>query len=525
MISSDSIPSAQPSYNPSAQSTPWGYDYTRVRSNTFVSYTGFNGDIEFNINASESERWISTKNSYLSARLRIVMTDEAGNVSTLQPIVNAGVSRAAATKVSIPYISPNPAGCLFSAVACDIKEENVSLNQNIGQTNTLFRTLYESKSENETINNSNPIKYMNFADVDTTENKGAMLTDYFTGYPNGLTNFSGHKLFALKNMMGFNKYYEVEVNTQLMAPLFYSDDMIPPNTPLTLRYTVDNNFFTNLISIAGSNFSSLGAPYTITKLESPFPTAGTINTIAIGVVDLNLWLYRVHMPDVVSIPKEINIKQFDSVLHPITAGTHDEFNVSFKKNRRVTHIALAFVQKKANIKTTTTDFSSGFCIGAGVTANGVTTDTSSAVAITEDIVYSNSPIFQLSNIRIEYAGAVYPFQPYNINFDHTNRSAGGNVTPYVSGNNQRIYYDYCNFSDQLRDRSGALLSQEQHQISPIFIWKTFQNPNNDDNGCTITLDFKSGITGCNCIVVGYYDETFQLMYNDQGKYDRLGRLI
>ena len=54
-----------------------------------------------------------------------------------------------------------------------------------------------------------------------------------------------------------------------------------------------------------------------------------------------------------------------------------EFNVSFKKNRRVTHIALAFCQNKANIKTTTTDFSSG------------------------------CPIFQLSNIRVEYAGIIY----------------------------------------------------------------------------------------------------------------------
>ena len=86
--------------------------------------------------------------------------------------------------------------------------------------------------------------------------------------------------------MGFNKYYEVEVNTQLLAPMFQSDDLILPNTPMTLRFTVDNNYFTNLISIAGSNVTSLGSLYTITKLESPFPTAGTINTIAVGVLIL-----------------------------------------------------------------------------------------------------------------------------------------------------------------------------------------------------------------------------------------------
>ena len=51
------------------QSLPWGYDYTRIRYNGSINYDSFNGDIEFNINNPESERWISPKNSYLSIRL------------------------------------------------------------------------------------------------------------------------------------------------------------------------------------------------------------------------------------------------------------------------------------------------------------------------------------------------------------------------------------------------------------------------------------------------------------------------
>ena len=77
MIASGTVQSnpSPSSYNPMA---PWGYDYMLVRSNTFVSYTGFNGDVDFNINASESERWISSKNSYLSARLRIRLHKHSG---------------------------------------------------------------------------------------------------------------------------------------------------------------------------------------------------------------------------------------------------------------------------------------------------------------------------------------------------------------------------------------------------------------------------------------------------------------
>ena len=82
---------------------PWGYDYCRVRSNQNVSFSSFNGDIEFNLPASESERWISGKNSFLAIKLRILQTDEAGNVGTLQPIINT------ATTVTNPTLSKSTA--------------------------------------------------------------------------------------------------------------------------------------------------------------------------------------------------------------------------------------------------------------------------------------------------------------------------------------------------------------------------------------------------------------------------------
>ena len=140
-------------------------------------------------------------------------------------------------------------------------------------------------------------------------------------------------------------------------------------------------------------------------------------------------------------------------------------------------------------------------------------------------MYSNSPIAQLSNIRIEYAGCQYPFQPYTIQMDYTGQNAGGNSSPDLAGSTKRMYYDFVNFSDGLRDRNGVLLDREQWQISPIFVWKLASNPNNDDNNCIVTLDFKTPITGCNVLVMGIYDETFQFIYDEQGKFARLGRQV
>ena len=503
------MPSAPPApYSETEPLVPWGFDYARVKSNNAVNYDSFTGDIEFTVNASESERWISTKNSYLSIRLRVVQSDEAGTLGTLAPIVNTGNSKATATLLSIPYIAPNPAACLFTAVSCDIGKENISNNQNIGPINTLYRTLYESKQEEETVNATNPIKYMTQMDTFTTANKSAVMSDYFknapnTGYPDTLTNFSNHKLFALQNMNNYNMFQEVEINTQLMAPFFYSDDLIPPNTPFTLRFTADNNYHTNLIQIAGSNVCSLptggAVNYTISKLSNASVFTSTnvngYNTIGVGVIDMNLWLYRVHMPDCVSRIKEIYVKQYTSTLHALTSGTHDEFNIDFKKNRRVTHMAMAFVQKKSQLKTTQTDFSSGFYIGAAG-AGGV--DVPAPTATTEAIVYSNSPIAQLSNVRIEYAGTVYPFQPYAYNFDYTTYNTN---SPFLSNSTYRAYYDFCNFSDGLRDRNGVLLNSSQYMIAPIILFKTYQNPNNDHNTCLVSIDFKNSVSGANVIVV------------------------
>ena len=117
----------------------------------------------------------------------------------------------------------------------------------------------------------------------------------------------------------------------------YSDDLIPPNTSITLKFTVDNNYHLNVLRIAGSSVCSLATGgainYAISKLvgASTFatPNANNFNTTGVGIVDMNFFLRRVHMPNIVSDNSPLRVKQFTSILHPITAGTHDEFNVDF----------------------------------------------------------------------------------------------------------------------------------------------------------------------------------------------------
>ena len=117
-------------------------------------------------------------------------------------------------------------------------------------------------------------------------------------------------------------------------------------------------------------------------------------------------------------------------------------------------------------------------------------------------------------MRIEYAGTVYPFQPYELDFDFT----GAIDTSKQSKGTFRCLYDYYNFSDGFRDRSGAMLSADQYIVSPIILFKTFQNPNNDDNTCICSLDLRSAVTNCSVLVMAMYDENIKLSYDQFGKY-------
>ena len=88
----------------------------------------------------------------------------------------------------------------------------------------------------------------------------------------------------------------------------------------------------------------------------------------------------------------------------------------------------------------------------------------------------------------------------------------------MSNSTFRSYYDMCNFSDGLRDRAGVLLSSDQYVVSPLIVFKTHRNPDNDDNTCLISLDFKNTIVGSNLLATAFSDDTINLMYDANGKF-------
>ena len=115
--------------------SPKGYGFDEILSSPQLNGSKLPTEVSFSI-PQTPEKWIIGKNSYISMKLKITMTDENGNAGPLRPIVNVG-TRTAPTNISIPYLSVNPGICFFNNGICNIDSKQISLIPELQQTNTL----------------------------------------------------------------------------------------------------------------------------------------------------------------------------------------------------------------------------------------------------------------------------------------------------------------------------------------------------------------------------------------------------
>ena len=301
-------------------SVPFGFSYQRVKSSQNFQLGNFQGEYQFDF-MSESEEWISMKNCYISLIVDVIHCNEGGYSANayqnvLQPIVNASSAnpktRITATQISIPYVNQNPLVNFFQMISCDIAGENITYQTNVAAVNTLYRTLYESRQEQPTINSTNKLVPMSLAEADCQPNKpSSMLSDYWADNNNvagaaGIMankaniSLSNRQIWALGQMYGFNKWNEQELNGQIPVPLGYCDELLPPNTPVSLKFQTNPQFASDVINIAGSTMCALPNGYGKPLQVLPYPNGGTgamvANTIYVGVRDMIIWIARIRLP-------------------------------------------------------------------------------------------------------------------------------------------------------------------------------------------------------------------------------------
>ena len=496
-------------------SAVYGWDLVEIPSNPSVSSsTNLGGNnIKFVIEQGEDIVY-NGKNCYLTAQLQIVQVREDGTMTTLEPIISSG-TRATPTGISIPHLTQNPLGSILDTMKLVIGSTDVNNYQYAASASTLYRMLFESKLEQDTVNSTSKIKVMNQDDQDDTlgvpyDNYIKLATSMGVTAGANTTVFGGlfskRMLWALKNhMYNFDRKNINRLNIQIPIPMFYCDELLHfgVGRKVDLICSINQSWYQNIIQVVGSLYSSNlagGGLYTITNKNSNF-TAGTIN---ISMLDMKLYMNRGYINKsyvprgINGVPRKItyHMKQFSPVIANLTIGSTTTVTGTFDTGGRVSHIIVAFNSYPSNYpKYSPTDFSCGY--QTQVTANGIS-----------EVINTMSAVNLIKTIQIKHGTCIYPQESYSLQTDGV---AGSTNTNDLF----RCYQDYCIMTDALRTPCGALMSYSEWMCNPLFVIKNKSHLNDISNIFSIRVDL-SGLLAIptNIIVLALYDSYLTFDYNE-----------
>ena len=134
---------------------PQGYEYVICKSSQAVQWSGnFSGQIPF-IFKTPTGKWCKPRECYLAVKLRVDQWDgtpgQAGH-TPLKPIADAN-----GNFTCYPYLSKNTVSTLFTTAKNLINDKLISNMNEVPATNTLFKSIYDTRSMQETIESTNPI--------------------------------------------------------------------------------------------------------------------------------------------------------------------------------------------------------------------------------------------------------------------------------------------------------------------------------------------------------------------------------
>ena len=131
---------------------PQGYEYVICKSSQSVQWSGnFTGQIPFTFK-TPNKKWCKPRECYLAVKLRVDQRDATGNSTYLKPISDAN-----GNFTCYPYISKNPVSTLFTTGKVLINDKLISNMNELSATNTLFKSIYDTRTMQTTIESTCPI--------------------------------------------------------------------------------------------------------------------------------------------------------------------------------------------------------------------------------------------------------------------------------------------------------------------------------------------------------------------------------
>ena len=445
-----------------------GYEYVVCKSTQSVQWGAFAGQIPFTFK-TPTDRWCKPRESYLAVKLRAIYNDGTNQV----PIKTIGTT-------CIPYFVKNPVSVMFTTGKVLVQDSLISNMNELSATNTLFKTIYDTKSMQETIESTCPI------------------------IPQAINE--ARNVYASKCQLMFDKANENTLCWSLPFPLFQSNEWIPPHVKVEIDLNVNNNWYKEILSCVGA-----------------FPAGGVVplgadgrntvaNSIGLGVDDISLWLYYVKMPSIVGKIYEIHMKQYFSQIHTITS-TNESFTLTLPNGgRNVTHLMACFLQRTRGsvLKRSSNDFSSGYLNGTDGEGTTGASPVASEVKITGDAVTN------LKMIRF-VLDKTYPNPDYSLNFDLP--ATPTNNTLYNTEDVSRAFYDFLNNADAKFDRSGNIVSIQQFINEPMFCFKvnTESTTYHETLQVYVTLGNNYAPSTSQLLVVALYNEDLRLTFGGDGQ--------
>ena len=172
-----------------------------------------------------------------------------------------------------------------------------------------------------------------------------------------------------------------------------------------------------------------------------------------------------------------------------------------EKYHNISHVIIAFNVNPGDYpKYSTTDFSCGYTVNAGVEVKNTT-----------------DPVSLIKQIQLKLGQSIYPQESYSL---QTDTNAGfSNTNDLV-----RCYQDFCTMTDALRTQCGSLMSFSQWAANPIFMFKTHQTQNDTSNIFSVRVDFNGTMnTPSNIVIPGLYDTVLSLEYDSYSRISGLSQ--
>ena len=535
---------------------PTGYEYVICKSSQSVQWSGnFTGQIPF-IFKTPNKKWCKPRECYLAVKIRIDQLDGEGNHTALKPISDAN-----GNFTCYPYISKNPLSTLFTTAKCLINDKLISNMNELPATNTLFKTIYDTRSMQETIESTCPIIPQSStytapaissitiptATVDITAASTSvpiitspLVINGVTIYTNVNVAFTAHagsgsvSSTPINIVMSYNNYFFNYTLPAVTCTLTQDTNVVIPavTIPIPILSFPNRASYSQKCQLLFNNFKeqtlTCALPLSLfqsnewipphVKVEVDFNVNNSwYNEILsyVGVKPTNGIVQLSSAVNTVANSIGVGIDDISLWLYyvtdesPVNMVKEIHLKQYFSQVHTIQSSNEAFTLNLPNGGRNVTHLLACFLQTQRGSIKKSSTDFSSGYTDAyPEVKITNDATTNLQMIRF-ILDKTYPNPDYDLNFSKGISDNCRDVS--------RAFYDFINNADAKFDRSGNVISIQEFINEPIFCFKVNSDVTTYNESLQVYMTMNSNYAGgtSQLLLVALYDETLRLSFDTE----------